>query len=675
MKKINKDKLQEELTLVSKKISLAKNNIEINTIVEDLVTSLLDAEFSSLWFYDEKRMILLRERGDDTLRELSLEQKEGIIYKCFMTKKAGIYNYLASDKDYVASIDNPDNIKIKSKIILPLIDKEKFVGIVTAYSSIKHVKKYTREDLEVLEALSPYLIDALYKMHTCNDLTCGCHTNTQVGVQKQTLKNFQAVENLQNTQKTSDKSLNVMANFVHDIRTPANTLQGFLELLEAQISDKRLKEYIVNAKQSAGFINELTTSMLDKISLHHEEQKNKKEEIDSVQFFASIAEMFISNMYAKKIAFNIYIDPLLPKVIESDALKLKRVLMNLLGNAYKFTPAGKSIEFIVRYNEKEKNIAFYVRDKGIGIPKEKQSEIFEAFKQAEDTTALNYGGTGLGLSICSKYVQDLGGELKLESEVDKGTIFYFTLPLNIKREEATFALLEDKNQKVTVLISPKNSFSLLNIVRYLTRMGLKKENITAVSSLDAIPKDTEKLIVYQHKIDSQTQRLIERMNKVLVIEEELFSINTEEIAQNCTLIFEYASYGEELYSFVNNHEAPKVLIVDDDKTSITLLEHILDGEYCEVDIATNGKMALEMIIDSHKQGKPYVVVYIDNNMPIMNGIEVMQRVREFEKDNNLQAIYAVSTSGDIVDIKKETAFDEYVGKPFRVDDIRRVLYH
>jgi CheY-like chemotaxis protein len=86
-------------------------------------------------------------------------------------------------------------------------------------------------------------------------------------------------------------------------------------------------------------------------------------------------------------------------------------------------------------------------------------------------------------------------------------------------------------------------------------------------------------------------------------------------------------------------------------------------------------MALEMIIDSHKKQKPYTVVYIDNNMPVMTGIEVMQKTREFERDNNLKPLYAVSTSGDYLDTKKVNVFDEYIGKPFRVDEIRKVLHH
>jgi nitrogen-specific signal transduction histidine kinase/ActR/RegA family two-component response regulator/putative methionine-R-sulfoxide reductase with GAF domain len=675
LKKLNKQKLQERLSLVSREMGLASDNIAINSIIEELVTSLLDAEFSSLWYYDEKRMILLRERSEGNLRELSLEEKKGIIYKCFMTKKAGIYNYLASEKDYIASIDNPDNIKIKSKIILPLIDGDRFVGLVTAYTSIKKIKKFTQNDLELLEAIAPFLISVLYKMHSCSDSSCACHDASQEHFEKETFQNIQEVEERHAKEEKPDKTLGVVANFVHDIRTPANTLQGFLELLELQIDDKRLKEYIVNAKKSALFINELTTSMLDRISLHHEQKKVAMKEIDTVKFFASVAEMFVSNMYAKNIAFNIYIDPFLPKIIKIDELKLKRVLINLLGNAYKFTPTGKSIEFIARYNSQEKSVSIYVRDKGIGIPKEKQEEIFEAFKQAEDKTALEYGGTGLGLAICSEYVRELGGKLELESEEERGATFYFTLPLEVVQSEPTLPQLKNKSAKIAVLMSPNNSFSLLNIVRYFTRFGLQKENVIAVSSASAIPKDVDNLIVYQQKIDTEVEMLVPHMQRVLFVEEELFCIDTDDLEENTTLISEYGYYAEALYSFINHKSIPKVLIVDDDKTSIVLLEHILESEYCEVDVATNGKEALEMIIDSHKKADPYAVLYIDNNMPVMSGSEVITKVREFEKDNNLSPIYAVSTSGDIVDIKKVEGFDEYVGKPFRVDEIRKVLYH
>ncbi len=676
MKKLNKEKIEQELTLANEQISLAQDNVTINSIAEKLVTSLLDAEFSSLWYYDETKMILQRERGGNALRELSLEEKRGVIYKCFMSKKAAIHNYIASDKDYVASIDNPDNIKIKSKILFPLLDGDRLVGIVTAYSSIRKIKKFSKNDLEILDVLTPFLIEIIYKMHKCDDMTCACNNpHNQKHITNKIVQKFQETSSKQEEQESADKTLSVMANFIHDIRTPANTLQGFLELLESQINDKRLQEYITNAKNSALFINELTTSMLDRISLQHEQKSSQKSVIDTVSFFASVAEMFVSNMYAKKIAFNVFIDPLLPKSIITDALKLKRVLVNLIGNAYKFTPATKSIEFIVEYNKEQKSASIYVKDKGIGIPKESQSKIFQAFKQAEETTALEYGGTGLGLVICSEYVQELGGKLSLESEVDVGTSFFFDLPLEIKESEATLPPLPLKDKKINILSSTKNAFSLSNIVRYLVQFGIKKENIRAVEPLEALQEPIQNLICYQHKIDKETEELLLGIDKAVIVEEELFSINSEDLPQNCERFFEYRYFADKLYAFIDEEMMPKVLIVDDDKTSVSLLKHTLESEYCDIDIATNGKMALEMIIDSHRKNNPYTVVYIDNNMPVMNGIEVMKRTREFEKDNNLKPLYAVSTSGDYLDTKKVDCFDEYIGKPFRVDDIRKVLHH
>jgi len=675
MQRLQSKSLQNELKLISKKIDSTNDCTEINNIIQDFVIRSLDAEFCSLWFYDKKNMTLFRQRDNGTPTTLSLENKTGIIYKCFMTQEAKIYNYLASDKDYVAAIDNPDNIKIKSKIIFPLVDNDEFIGIVTAYNSVKKAKKFRHDDMDVLQALSPYLIDMLYKMHTCGDKNCHCHNLESNKTASLVVKNIQKLEQSSEELISAEKLLNGMGNFIHDIRTPANTLQGFLELLESQITDKRLKEYLLNAKESANFINELTTAMLDKMSLHHGEEESKIATIDTVQFFASIAEMFVSNMYAKKIAFNVYIDPLIPKNIEVDLFKLKRVVMNLISNAYKFTPYKKSVEFAVRYNNNRNEITVYIKDKGIGIAKEKQQQIFKAYQQADETTSLRYGGTGLGLSICAEYVKSLGGELMLESEVDKGSTFSFTLPVHIKDAAPALKPLKDKNLKITVLMSSQNSFSLLNIARYLVQMSVDKNSIEAVSSLAEISKDTTHLIVYQNKLDKSSQAVIAQFEKVLIVEEELFTLNSDDLQDNCSVMSQYGYYAETLYKFINSKKIPKVLIVDDDKTSVLLLEKILESEYCEIEVAQNGKLALEMIIDSYQDENPYSVIYIDNHMPVMSGLEVMRHVREFEKDNNLTPVYAVSTSGDLLDLNKEGKdFDTYVGKPFKVSEIREILY-
>ena len=111
-------------------------------------------------------------------------------------------------------------------------------------------------------------------------------------------------------------------------------------------------------------------------------------------------------------------------------MKLKRVLINLIGNAYKFTPKGGNVTFKAKYIKDKGTLKFTIKDTGLGIPKERQQEIFKAFEQAHDDTKVHFGGTGLGLAISSKYVQELGGTLELESEVDEGSSFYFNIPVS-----------------------------------------------------------------------------------------------------------------------------------------------------------------------------------------------------------------------------------------------------
>jgi len=661
---------QKKIDTLSKSVELAKNNIEINTLVEEFVANILNSEYSSLWFYDKQELRLIREEKNLQNRELSLDLKESIIYKCFMSKTSGIYNYIASEKEYVASIDNPDKIKIKSKIIFPLMDNDELVGIITAYTSIKKIKKFTEKDIKILETISPLLINTLYKMHTS-------HAKKII---QPSIEDGNFVERKSENKKYKqnfDNTIHMMANFVHDIRTPANTLYGFLELLEDQISDKRLKEYLQNAKESAGFINELTTTMLDKIKLDKESQESSVVDVETVGFFSKITDMFMSNMYSKQIGFNIYIDPLLPKKIAVDELKLKRTIMNLLSNAYKFTPYGKNIEFSLKYNSDKKSVSISIKDEGIGIPREKQDEIFEAFKQVDDSISQTYGGTGLGLFICAEYVRDLGGKLQLNSEIEKGTTFYFDIPIQIIQDEKCFETISNNNLKIAVLMNAKNKFCLMNIAKYIIGMGGKKDNIIAVSSLSEVPKDTTNLIIFQSKIDKETMSLInEKSMKVLIVEEEFLSIEKNDMPDEWDIITQNGYFASELYKFINIKKVPKVLIVDDDKTSVMLIEKILENEYCKLEVALNGKIALEMLIDSHKKQAPYSVVFIDNKMPLMNGIEVMRNLREFEQDNGLSAIFAVSTTGDALDLKTQGKdFNLYVGKPFKVSEIRKALNH
>ncbi len=643
---------------------------KINMLAEDLIKTKLSTEFASLWYFDEENFKLVRGRDTHQVNELSLHVKQGIIYKCFMTKQSELYNYLASNKDYIASIDNPDNIKIKSKIMIPLISGDTVVGIATAYNSIKNGKKFTKNDMRTFKSLMPYLLRAVAKIHNKplleEHLPSTIIPNYENSVEKQAP---------QQDESSKDETLTFVANFVHDIRTPANSLYGFLDLLEGQITDERLKSYIVNAKESAEFINELTTSVLNMISTHKESEVSEIEEVDAIKFFSTIAKSFSSNMYAKRIRFNIYIDPTLPKSIKIDTLKMKRVILNLIGNAYKFTPKNHTIEFSVKYVKKTQRIALYVKDTGIGIPPEKQEGIFEAFKQAEDTTALNFGGTGLGLFISAKYVKELGGTLALVSEVDKGSTFSFDIPAYITNNAPSYPPLEQPAFKIALIMGARNNFCANNLAKHIVRMGVKKEQIVALASFDEISDETTHIIVFQHKINTQAlEDAIAKGKKILVVEEDFLSIDKDELCFECDVVSQYGFIAGKTYKFLQSQKEPRVLIVDDDLVSVMLIETILENEFCTTTLARNGKEALDVFMEAHKQNTPFDIVYIDNQMPFMNGNEVVRRIREYEKDNQLNPIFAISTSGERHGLKTDKEqYDMHIGKPFKKEQIREAL--
>lgn len=678
MEKVNAAELKDLINDTTRKVKSAEDNVAINTIIENLITSVMQSEFASLWAFDESKAILLRERDDTSVRELSMLDQRGVLAKCFLTLSGGIYNYLASEKEYLPATDNPDEIRMKSKIILPLLDGERLVGMLTAYSSIRKIKNFDEDDMEILEAMAPFMVNVLYRMHP--ELKTDDSERIYIGERllessHNVVEKVEEIQQVQKTTETSDATLTFLSNTVHDIRTPANTLYGFLELLEDQLDNPRLLQYIHNAKESAQFINDLTTSILDRVSSQRERAKAKPVQISPAKFFANIAEIFSANMFNKKITFNVFVDPLIAKEIVVEDIMLKRVIMNLIGNAYKFTPSEKTIDFSVKYDAAGERLRIAIEDTGIGIAKEKQSEIFKAFAQAGDDTSVNFGGTGLGLSISAQYVKDLGGELKLESKLDVGSTFYFDIPIKVANKEPAFKPLRSKSTHISVLLSNRNVFSAMNLTRYLQKMGLATENITPINTVGASPEQTTHIICFQNQLNDDVITYVQDNNiSLLVVEEAFLSLIKNDDKNNFTVISQYGYYANTLHTFISNKAQMKVLVVDDDRINIQLIRAILEEEFCQVEVAMDGEVALEMLKTGVKEDEPYALVYLDNHMPKLSGTEVIDAFRTFEKKHKAFPVFSVSISGDTVkEAQQSQNFNMFVGKPFNKNAIKETL--
>lgn len=673
-------KFKKELKITSEKILKEENNVEIHKLIEKIIIYATDAEYASVWIFDG--VLLIRER-EDGITTLSFEKKEGLLYQCFAMQEVIVENHLSSAKGYIPHIDNPDNIKIKSKMMIPLIVRDTFIGIVTVYTSIKKKKNFTKNDLEVFEALKPLVIDGIFRMNhnSGNGILVDRRkaTKNTSGFNRRKSDMIEKLESLEvkkEQRRSPEEILEITSNIVHDIRTPANGLLGFLEILGEKIEDKRLKEYISHAQKSAALIETLTTSILDGVSQKSAPVSSKGKEMVGVhRFFAEIAEVFSANMYKKNIDYTIYIDPYLPKMIELDSMKMKRVILNLIGNASKFTPEGASIAFFVVYKPERKQLHISVEDTGIGIAKEKQKDIFEAFQQAEENTKEKFGGTGLGLAICASYVKEMGGELLLKSELDKGSIFYFDIPLGKIDKTMHLEPLMNQNASICIVCDKSNTTVMNVMVKYLLQYGLAKSQMKAVSNMMNIPQDTSHLIVFENKMNDDLMSLIQsRGLKYLVVEENFLSLDAESYSE-ATLISQYAYYGDILYTFINNSKMPKILVVEDDRISSMLLISMLEDEYCEIDVAFDGEEGKVLLLKALNANVPYDVVYADENMPLLSGGEMIKAYKELEKSKNINSpLKTVSISGKVNESIDGGGFDFLATKPFNKKEIVAILH-
>ncbi|MDA3850847.1 MAG: transporter substrate-binding domain-containing protein, partial [Spirochaetaceae bacterium] len=226
-----------------------------------------------------------------------------------------------------------------------------------------------------------------------------------------------------------------LANMSHEIRTPLNTIIGFIDLaMEADIPDKKILPLLKTAKESAGILMELINDILDISKLESGKMELNKKHCYLPHFLESIMNTMDFLCKEKALNLELNLPGNLQRCIIVDSNRLRQVLINLLGNAVKFTEKG-SVSLSLR--EEEGNILFSVEDTGIGMTEQQINKIFNPFTQGDETMVRRFGGTGLGTTISKELVELMGGEIELKSEFGKGSVFSFTLPDIYPEEECT----------------------------------------------------------------------------------------------------------------------------------------------------------------------------------------------------------------------------------------------
>jgi signal transduction histidine kinase len=275
-----------------------------------------------------------------------------------------------------------------------------------------------------------------------------CMTALDITPQKQ--KEVELLRAKEIAEGASRAKSEFLANISHEFRTPMNGIIGMTELvLDSPINDEQ-REYLDLVKSSSESLLEMLNDILDLSKV-----EAGKLDLDPIEFsfhqkLDEILKVMRFRASQKHVALDWHVSPRVPEILVGDPLRLRQILLNLVGNAIKFTDQGSVSVDVTVENETASTLLLHcaVADSGIGIPKEKQSLIFEAFTQADSSTTRKYGGTGLGLTITARLVRLMGGKIWVDSEPGKGSKFHFTALFEIPHSESVVVMHPQSQEEI-----------------------------------------------------------------------------------------------------------------------------------------------------------------------------------------------------------------------------------